>query len=674
MAKYETKDIRNIALIGHSDSGKTALADALLFKSKAVGRMGTVEDGTSVFDFEPEEKDRRTSIDLAMASFSHAGREINLLDAPGYADFMAEAICALNAVETAIFCVHAAQGVKVNTRKLWEHAKKAGVARAVCINKLDADNADFAKVLEEVRATFGRECVPVTVPLPGAKGVVNLIEKPDQVPAELADLASQARESLYEIDDALMEKYLEGTTPSPEEVLKAMPKAIAAGRIVPVLCTAAKKDVGLAEFSDFVAKHFPSPLDAAPRKGQDPEKKAEIVLDPKSGPLAGQVFKSVADPFVQKLSYIRVYSGTLTTEGQVFNQRTGKSARAGGMFKPFGKDQRGCTSAVAGDIVCVTKVDELNTCDTVCDPAKPVHMEPFHFPTPMVSLAVEPKAKQDLARMSESVHKMAASDPTFKFSRDHATGELVISGMSQLHLDILIGRLKRKFDVQLTTKQPKIALKETILGAAEGHYKHKKQSGGRGQYGEVYLKVRPTTRGEGFKFTDAITQGRIPQQFVPPIEKGVRETMDKGVIAGYPVVDVEVEVYDGSYHDVDSGPESFKLAGSKAFKEAFKNARPALLEPIVNIEIVVPAQYMGNITGDLNSRRGRIQGMDSQGNLQVIRAQIPMKEVMTYSTDLHSVTGGEGSYSLEFSHYDPMPQRLADEVIARAQVAKDEEE
>jgi elongation factor G len=678
MAKYDTKDIRNVAFVGHSDSGKTTLADTILFRGKAVGRLGTVEEGTSVFDFEPEEKERRTSIDLGLASVSHLGREINLFDAPGYSDFIAEAICALNAVETAVVCVHAGHGVKVNTRKVWDRADKIGVARVVLINKMDHENADFPKVLADIRESFGRLCVPLFLPLgqgAGFKGVVSLMDKSEQDPPELAGLATEARESLYEIDDTMMEEYLEGKVPTPEEILKALPKAIAGGKIVPVLCCSAKKDIGVAEVMDFLAKDLPSPLEGRPRKGIDPETKAELVRDSKAAAhLSGQVFKSVADPFVHKLSYIRVYSGTLTNEVQVFNQRTGKAARMGGMFKPFGKDPRPCTSAIAGDIVCVTKVDELNTCDTVCDSAHLIHYPNFEFPVPMVSLAVEPKSKQDLARMSESVHKMAASDPTFRFQRNTGTAELVISGMSTLHLDIVIHRLKRKFEVQLVTHPPKIALKETILGAAEGHYKHKKQSGGRGQYGEVYLKVRPTPRGEGFKFTDSITQGRIPQQFVPPIEKGVRETMDRGVIAGYPVVDIEVEVFDGSYHDVDSGPESFKLAGSKAFKEAFKAAKPALLEPIVNIEIVVPAQHMGHLTGDLNSRRGRIQGMDAQGNLQVIKAQIPMKEIMTYSTDLHSATGGEGSYSIEFSHYDPMPQRLAEEVIARATVHKDEED
>jgi elongation factor G len=342
------------------------------------------------------------------------------------------------------------------------------------------------------------------------------------------------------------------------------------------------------------------------------------------------------------------------------------------VFKPFGKEHRGTGPFVAGDIVCVTKVDDLNTGDTICD--HPVSFARFEFPASMVSLAVEPKTKQDLARMSESMHKMADSDPTFRFDRDPGTGELVIHGRSKLHVDIILARLKRKFDVQVITHPPKLALKETIMGASEGHHKHKKQSGGHGQYGEVFLRLKPTTRGEGFKFTDSITQGRIPQQYVPPIEKGIRKTIEKGVVAGYPVVDVEVEVYDGSYHDVDSGPASFELAGSKAFKDAFAKARPVLLEPIVNIEIAVPSKFMGDITGDLNSRRGRIQGMDSQGTMQVVRATIPMMEIMDYETQLRSVTGGEGSYSIEPSHYDVLPHKIAESVIAKAHKPVDEEE
>ena len=673
MAKYETKDIRNVAFVGHSDSGKTTLADTILFKAKAVTRLGTLEEGTSVFDFEPEEKDRKNSVDLAVASCSVKGRELNLFDSPGYADFAGEAVCALNAVETAVICINASSGVKVNTRKMWDRARQAGVARAVSINKLDQENADFAKVLKEVQETFGRECVPVFFPAAG--GVVNIVEKFEATPAEFKELAKAAIETLLECDDALMEEYLNTEKFSAAALQKSLPKAIAAGKIVPVLCTSAKKETGVTEFMDFVANYFPSPADAAPKQAIDPEKKTEIVLAANAaGPLCAQVFKSIADPFVQKLSFIRVYSGTLANDQQIFNQRIGKSARAGAFFKPFGKDQRPCSSAVAGDIVCVTKVDDLNAGDTVCGAAAPIHIKPFLLPSPMVSLAAEPKAKQDLARMSESIQKMAASDPTFKYTRDHATGELVMSGLSQLHLDVIMQRMKRKFGVELVTKQPKVPLKEAIVGAAEGHYKHKKQSGGRGQYGEVYLRVKPTPRGEGFKFVDGVKGGTIPAQFLPAIEKGIRETLDKGVMAGYPVVDVEVEVHYGSYHEVDSGPESFKLAGSKAFKEAFKAAKPVLLEPIVNIEITVPATHMGTITGDLNSRRGRIQGMDSQGSLQVIKAEIPLKEIITYSTDLHSATGGEGSYTFEFARYDPMPPNLAQKVIEAAKMHEAEED
>jgi len=676
MPKYETKDIRNVVLVGHNASGKTTLADTIVFKAKASPRLGSIDDGTSVFDFEPEERERKNSIDLAVASASVQGREINLLDAPGYPDFIGEAICGLNAAETAILCINGVDGIRVNTRKMWELAGKRGVARMIAINKMDSENVKFGELIGAVREGFGKDCVPVFLPQGSGdsfKGVVNLLTNADAAPAEYKDLANESREKLMECDDALLEKYLNGEAVSAEELTKALPKAIAQGKVVPILCTSAKKDVGVTEFIEFVARFAPSPLDVAPKKGEDPEKKAEVERPP-GGPLSGQVFKSIADPFVQRLSYIRVYSGTLAGDQPLFNQRIGKASRIGGMFKPFGKDQRPCPSAIAGDIVCVTKVDELNTCDTVCDSQKPVRYAPFEFPASMVSLAVEPKTKQDLARMSDSLHKMADSDLTFKFSRDMATAELVITGRSKLHIEIILARLKRKFEAQVVTKAPKLALKETVLLEAEGHHKHKKQTGGHGQYAEVYLKVRPTTRGEGFKFTDSITQGRIPQQFVPPIEKGIRKTCEKGVVAGYPVVDVEVDVTDGSYHEVDSGPASFELAGSKAFKDAFAKAKPVILEPIVNIEITVPSRFMGDITGDLNSRRGRIQGMDSQGNLQIVQAQIPMMEIMDYETQLRSVTGGEGSYSIDPSHYDVLPHKIAESIIAKAQKVEEEEE
>ncbi|HLY75028.1 MAG TPA: elongation factor G [Planctomycetota bacterium] len=676
MPKYETKDIRNIVLVGHNSSGKTTLGEAMLFKAKASPRLGSVDDGSSVFDFEPEEKERKNSIDLAVASVNVQGREINILDAPGYPDFVGEAICGLSAVETAVVCINAVDGIRVNTRKMWELAQKAGVARFISINKLDQDNAKFAELVGEIRETFGKDCVPVMLPVgtgDALKSVVSLITNHAGAPADLRGLAEESREKLMEADDKMIEEYLEGKPVTPEELAAALPKAFAQGRLFPILCTSSKKDVGISEVLDFIARYAPSPLDAPAKKGLEPEKKAEVKRPP-DGPLSGQVFKSIADPVVQRLSYVRIYSGALAAEQPLFNQRTGKSSRIGAMYKPFGKDHRACSSAVAGDIVCVAKVDELNTCDTVCDAHAVVQFPKFEFPLSMVSMAVEPKTKQDLARMSESMHKMADSDPTFHFSRDPGTGELVITGRSKLHVEIILQRLKRKFHVEVITHPPRLALKEAILAAAEGHHKHKKQSGGHGQYGEVYLRIKPTPRGDGFKFTDSISQGRIPQQYVPAIEKGIRKTIEKGVIAGYPVVDVEVEVYDGSYHDVDSGPASFELAGSKAFKDAFAKSKPVILEPIVHIEITVPSRFMGDITGDLNSRRGRIEGMDSQGQMQVVRAHIPMMEIMDYETQLRSVTGGEGSYTTEPSHYDVMPHKLAEAVIAKAKKPVEEEE
>ena len=663
MPKYETKDIRNIVLVGHNSSGKTTLGDALLFKAKASSRMGSVDDGSSIFDFEPEEKERRHSIDLAAASVNVQGREINILDAPGYPDFVGEAICGLQAVETAVICVNAVDGIRVNTRKMWELAAKAGVARFILVNKMDLDNIKFLDLIASIRETFGKECVPVLLPQGSGdsfKGVVSVITNYAGAPNELKTLADESREKLMEADDKMIEEYLEGKPVTTEELVAALPKAFAEGKLVPILCASSKKDIGIAEFLDFVAKFAPSPLDA-------PQKKP-------ASPLSGQVFKSIADPVVHRLSYLRLYSGSLAAETPLFNQRTGKSSRIGSLYKPYGKDHHTCTTAVAGDIVCVSKVDDLNTGDTICDAHAPVQLPKFEFPLSMVSMAVEPKTKQDLARMSESMHKMADSDPTFHFSRDPGTGELVITGRSKLHVDVILHRLKRKFHVEVITHPPRLALKEAILTAAEGHHKHKKQSGGHGQYGEVYLRLKPTPRGEGFKFTDSISQGRIPQQYVPAIEKGIRKTIEKGVIAGYPVVDVEVEVYDGSYHDVDSGPASFELAGSRAFKDAFAKSKPVILEPIVHIEITVPSRFMGDITGDLNSRRGRIEGMDSQGSMQVVRAHIPMMEIMDYETQLRSVTGGEGSYATEPSHYDVMPHKLAEAVIAKAKKPVEEEE
>lgn len=675
MAKYETKNIRNIALVGHGDSGKTTLADAILFKTKANSRFGSIDDGSSVFDFDAEEKERRISIELAIASCDWEGTHINILDAPGYSDFIGEAISALAGCETAVICINASSGIMVNTRKIWVESAKFHIARAILINKMDMENINYESLLANIKETFGKECVPFYLPVgSGAdfKGVVSVTADASAIPSELSNEANEARERLTELDDTLLEKYLEGGKIDPAELEKALPKAIQSGKIVPILCASSKKDIGVKEFLDFVTKFTPSPAGFV-HKGKDPQKGEEVIRELNS-PFSGFVFKSLSDPFVGKVSFLKVYSGTYGIDTPLFNQRTGTANRVGNLFKPFGKDQRNIREAIAGDIVGVTKVDELSICDTVCAQNAPIKYDEIKFPTPMVSLAAEPKSKADEQRLSASLGKMSDSDPTFKITRDRQTVELVITGMSQLHIDVVLAKLKRKYEVQLVTKLPKIPYKETINGKAEGHHKHKKQTGGHGQYGDVYLKIEPLERGGGFKFVDEITQGRIPNQYVPAVEKGIKEVMERGVIAGCPVIDVQVTLFDGSYHEVDSSEASFKIAASKAFQIAFKEARPSLLEPVVNIEIVVPSKFLGDITGDLNSRRGRIMGMDSQGNLQVIKAQIPLAEVMSYSTELRSITGGEGSYSMEFSHLDIVPQKTMEAIVARAKKVEEKEE
>jgi elongation factor G len=676
MAGYLPKDIVNIAFVGHSDSGKTTLADAILFKTKANSRFGSIDEGTSIFDFDPEEKERKVSIDLAIASCRYNNREINLLDAPGYYDFVGEAISAIRAVENIAICINASSGIMVNTRKMWDLARRSNAAKIVVITKMDLENVNYGELLDRIKETFGESCVPLILPgsLSGRfERVFNVLDA-SQIPGELEELATASRERFMELDDTILEKYLEGGRFSLSDFEKVLPSAMLEGRIIPIFCLSSKADIGVKEFLDFITRFSPTPADLPAPKGIDPEKNQELQYkaDP-SAPLSGLVFKSISDPFVGRLSFVKIFSGSLLMDTPIFIQRTARSERIGNLFKPFGKDQRPLREATAGDIVGLTKVEDICVSDTICTPSHPIRYTPLEFPTPMVSLAVEPKTKADEQRLSTSLQRMADSDPTFRVTRDRETLELVITGMSQLHIDVVLSRMKRRYDVELLTKMPKIAYKETVTALSQGHYKHKKQTGGRGQYGEVYIKLEPNQRGAGFTFIDKITQGRIPSQYIPAVEKGVKEQLEKGVIAGYPVVDVQVTLYDGSYHEVDSSEASFKIAASKAFQAAFREARPVLLEPIVNMEVIVPSRFMGDITGDLNSRRGRIMGLDAQGDLQIIKVQIPFAEIINYSTELRSITAGEGSYSIEFSHYDIVPQRLAEGIIARAKRPKEEE-
>jgi elongation factor G len=717
MPKYRVEDIRNVALAGHGASGKTSLADALLFQAKAVERRGSVEDGSSVSDYDEEEHKRHFSIDTSVLHLDYKGKHLNLLDTPGYPDFVGSALGALSAVENVVIVVSAANGVEVNTRRMFNEAGRRGLARMLVLNKLDADNVKFNDLLKIIRDTFGKACVLFNAPIgtgPSFSGVVSVLNPPDKAPAgcpvDLAAARSQLVDAVVEADDALMEKYLMEGTVSAEELTAALPKALAAGTVVPIFCTSAKagKDIGVAELLDALVTYGLSPAQGKKRKaakGQG-DKAEEVVLEPDpAGEFVGQVFKALTDKFIGNLCFVRVYSGTYKPDQPLFNVRTGKSARVGGLAIMQGKQQKAVTEAVPGDLVAVAKVEDLEIGDTVTNHAGGPKLPSLPFPSPMFGLAVEPKARGDEQKISGSLQKIAHEDPTFHVTRDSQTKEMVITGMSQLHLDVLQNRLKRRFDLDIVTKEPKVPYRETITTEAEASHRHKKQTGGRGQFGEVHLRVYPLPREinsseqffaefankdkfeklrvdhchydptHNFGFIDTVVGGTIPNQFLPAVEKGCKELLERGALAGYRIQDVAVEVYFGKDHPVDSSEAAFKTAGRVAFKNGFLAARPVLLEPIVDLEVTVPSKYTGAILGDLNTKRARIENQDSlPGDLAVIKAKAPLAEVARYAAQLGSITQGQGSYTMEFSHYDQVPGNVQQQIVSKAKVAADEED
>jgi elongation factor G len=709
MSKYQVADIRNVALAGHGASGKTSLADALLFAAKAVDRHGSVDDGTSVSDYDEEEHKRRFSIDTSVLNLDYKGKHVRLLDTPGYPDFVGAALGALSAVETVVVVVSAVNGVQVNTRRMFAEAGRRGAARMIVINKLDGDNVKFPELLKIIQGTFGKACVLFNAPInPGPKlsGVVSVLNPPASAPAgcpvDLAAAKSQAVEAIVECDEELTMKYLEGGV-SDAEIAAVLPKAIAAGTVVPIFCTAAKKDIGIPELLDALCADALSPLQGKKRTAQKSDG-TEVTLAPEPGAeFVGQVFKTLTDKFVGNLSFIRVYSGTYKPDQPLFNVRTGKSARTGGLSEMQGKTSKPVTEAIPGDIIAVAKVEDLHIGDTVSNHAGAPKMPPLSFPTPMFGLAVEPKARGDEQKISGSLQKIANEDPTFLVTRDSQTKEMVMTGMSQLHLEVMQHRLRRRFELEVVTHDPKIPYRETITMPAEGQHRHKKQSGGRGQFGEVHLRVYPLPReidsaekleaefankskfeklrsahydeAHNFAFLDTIVGGTIPIQFVPAVEKGCKELLERGALAGYRLQDVAVEVYFGKDHPVDSSEAAFKTAGRIAFKNGFLAARPVLLEPMVVMEITVPSQYTGTILGDLNTKRGRIENQDSlPGDLAVIKAIAPLAEVTRYKASLDSITQGQGSYHMEFSHYDQVPGNVQQQIVSKAKLGPDEDE
>jgi elongation factor G len=681
MADVQTETIRNVILIGNSGTGKTQLSEAMLHKAGATTRLGTPGEKNTVSDFEPEEKERQTSIFTSVMNLKWKGAHINLLDAPGYADFFGGAIWGMAAADMAVLVLSASNGADIHSCRLFQKAGELGLARAVVINRCDGENVDLENILAQVREALGAACRVMTVPVeqgPAFKGVIDAFGKTEgaglfDVTSAHADLV----ESIVEVDEALMERYLGDEKISPEELAGAFTKALMAGTVMPVFFSSARKEIGVEEVMDLVALFGPNPRQSrshAARKGTAADA-PEITLtaDPK-GPLSAQVFKVVADPYVGKVSYMRIYSGTLVADSTARIGDDRRETKFSQILRIQGRDSHPLKEAVAGDIVGVAKIDELSIGQCISTGVDPILVPGPAMPVPMYALALQPKSRGDEQKISESLAKALEEDPTLKTTRDRQTNELVVHGMGDIHLMTLLARLKRRYQLEVDTKPPKIPYRETIAAKADGHYRHKKQTGGAGQFGEVYVRVEPRERGAGFEFMDDTFGGSIPKQFMPAVEKGVREALENGVIAGYPFQDVLVAATDGKSHPVDSKEVAFKIAGRNAFKDAVMKAKPTILEPYVDMAITVPDTYLGSITGDLNSRRGRIMGMEAgAGGTQTIKVSVPLAEVAQYNTQLRSITGGQGSYTMVISHYEPVPAHVQMKIVEEAAKHKQEE-
>ncbi len=694
MKKYTSENIRNVALISHGGAGKTSLTEALLFTSGAVNRLGKTESGNTTTDFDPDEIKKQVTINVGLAPLEWAGVKINLLDTPGYFDFIGDVLGALRVADSVVTIVSAVSGVEVGTEKVWSYADDFNLPRFVAINKLDRENANFEGCLEQLRSHFGLNVAPLQMPIgkeADFKGVVDLVKQkaiifsddgmevtdqeiPEDLSAKAQDLREKLIEAVAEADDTLLEKYLEGEPLSDEEVSKGLRQGVIEGKIIPVLCCAATKNFGTQPLLDLIKNYLPSPLDREEITGHVPGSDEEVVrkLSPDE-PLSAFVFKTLADPYVGRINYFRVYSGKMEADSQVYNSTKDLSERFGQVFSMRGKNQLTMEEVVTGDIACVAKLQETATGDTLCDNSAPIVFPALNFPEPVISFAVEPKTKGDEDKVSSGLSRFLEEDPTFRLERRAETKQTVISGLGELHLDIIVSRLSQKFGVDVELSTPKVPYKETIRGQTKVEGKHKKQSGGRGQFGHVYLELEPADTGQGLVFENKIFGGSVPRQYVPAVEKGVTEAMEEGVVAGYPVVDVVVRLVDGSYHTVDSSEMAFKIAASQAFKKGMEQAGAVLLEPIMDIEVVVPEAFMGDIMGDLNSKRGRIQGMEPENGLQKIKAQVPMAEMFRYSIDLRSMTQGRGFFSMAFSHYEEVPHQVAEQVVEAEKAAKEED-
>ncbi len=674
-----TGDIRNVVLLGHGGSGKTSITEAILHTTGAINRLGSVDDKTTVSDYYDEEKEHQHSILASIVHTQHNGKRINVIDTPGYPDFIGPAIVAIPAAETALLVIGAASGIETNTRKFFHLTGEAHKPRVIVINKLDAENVEYPELIATIQETFGSQCRCANLPATDKNSVIDCIENSagSSPVMDVADAHTQLIESVIEADDALMERYLGGEEIKPAQITAVFVKALKAGTLIPIVFTDARREIGIKELLDLIVKYTPSPVEAEPAKLVDGEKVTDLKADP-SGPLAGLVFRVAFDPRSNmKFSSIRIFSGTLKSDTSLMRNDERKGMRPGHILQSQGGETQEIDVGIAGDIVTLGKLEELKIGDLVHDGRVSGKLALPPLPEPMFALALEPASRGDEQKIGGALDRLREEDPCFHTTRDAQTKELVAQGLGDMHLRVMIEKMQNRFKLSVNTKEPKIPYKETITAKAEGHYRHKKQTGGAGQFGEVYLNVEPAERGSQppLQFSWDIYGGTIPGQYEPAVLKGINDVMQNGPIAGFPMQDVKVSITDGKYHPVDSKEVAFRAAGKGAFIDAVKKAKPALLEPIVNIEITIPAENVGDIAGDLSSKRGRVVGQEMlPGNFIIIKAQVPLAEVSQYTSQLKSVTGGRGSYSMTFSHYEPVPPNVQQQIVAVYGKKKEEEE
>ncbi len=683
MPDYTTQDIRNVALVGHGGTGKTVLAEAMLYKAGAIAAMGEIARGTTVCDFDPQEKEHQHSLATAIASLDVNGKHVNLLDTPGYPDFLGRALIALPAVETVAVVIDARSGIEMSTRRMMEAAAERGLCRMIIINKIDADDADLEVLLSQIKQDFGSECLPINLPADGGKAVADCFFDPSDGDTDFSSVSeanTHIIDQVVEVDEELMELYLEqGEELAPEKLHDAFEQALREGHLVPVCFTSGEKGTGIAELLEIIARLMPNPTEGNPPpfvRGAD-EGGARIVIEPDAEKhVLAHVFQITIDPFVGKLGIFRIHQGTISKDSQLFVGEGRKPFKVGHLFKIQGKDHNEIDAGIPGDICAVAKVDELFFDCVLHDSHEEDEIHPIalKLPAPMFGLAIETRNRGDEQKLSDALHKLSAEDPCFVVEHHASLNETVIRGLGDLHLRMVLEKMSARYNVEVECHPPKIAYRETIRKVAEGHYRHKKQTGGSGQFGEVYLRVEPLERGGGFEFVNKIVGGVIPHQFIPAVEKGVRQVLDSGAIAGYPLQDVRVTVHDGKSHAVDSKEVAFVAAGKKAFLDAIDKAKPIVLEPVVDIHVTVPQENMGDITGDLSSKRGRISGTATgSGSMLTVSGQVPLSELDSYQSELKSVTGGAGSYSMEFSHYDPVPAMIQKQLAAEFRPAADDD-